>query len=128
VEDLIAYKGEAEPGAIGLAWLSSAGTSTIPGIAYAYQPQPLVSVGAPRLCSASCRFRSDAEYDAITAAATPIHASQRSAFLQRLADELTRHPIIGEGLVFRVAAELQRKFLVEARAAAQGEAERKRAG
>jgi hypothetical protein len=45
----------------------------------------------------------------------PIHPLQRSAFLQSLAKELELHPIVGPGLVHRLAAELQRRFVVQAR-------------
>jgi hypothetical protein len=58
---------------------------------------------------------SDAEYDAVQAAAAPIYPLQRSAFLQALAKELELHPIVGPGLVHRLAAELQRRFVVQAR-------------
>jgi hypothetical protein len=57
---------------------------------------------------------SDDEYAAVQAAAAPIHPLQRSAFLKALADELGRHPVVGPGLVHRLAAELQRRFGVEA--------------
>lgn len=49
---------------------------------------------------------SDTEYDAVQAAAAPIHRLQRDAFLKALAAELERHPVIGPGLVHRVAAEI----------------------
>jgi hypothetical protein len=42
--------------------------------------------------------------------AAPIHPLQRDAFLKALAVELERHPVIGPGVVFRCAAELQRRF------------------
>ena len=58
---------------------------------------------------------SDIEYDAIQAAAAPIHPQQRDAFLKALAVELERHPVIGPGLVHRCAADLQRTFLVTGR-------------
>jgi hypothetical protein len=57
----------------------------------------------------------DAEYDAVQAAAAPIHPLERGAFLQALAEELERHPLVGPGLVFRLAATLQRRYVVEAR-------------
>jgi hypothetical protein len=57
---------------------------------------------------------SDAEYNAVQAAAAPIHPLQRGAFLQALAAELEKHPVVGPGLVHRLAADLQRQFGVEA--------------
>ena len=38
---------------------------------------------------------SDAEYNAVQAAAAPIHPLQRGAFLQALAAELEKHPVVG---------------------------------
>jgi hypothetical protein len=35
-----------------------------------------------------------------------------------LAKELERHPVVGRGLVHRLAADLQRQFVVQARAEA----------
>lgn len=55
----------------------------------------------------------DDEYRAVEAAAAPIHPRQRDAFLKALAEELERHPVVGPGLVHRLAAELQRRFGVE---------------
>jgi hypothetical protein len=57
---------------------------------------------------------SDAEFDAVQAAAAPIHPLQRDAFLRALAVELERHPVIGPGVVFRAAATLQKTFVVAA--------------
>jgi hypothetical protein len=57
---------------------------------------------------------SDDEYSAVQAAAAPIHPLQRDAFLKALADELGRHPVVGPGLVHRLAADLQRRYVVEA--------------
>jgi hypothetical protein len=51
---------------------------------------------------------SDDEYNAVQAAAAPIHPRQRDAFLKALAEELTLHPVVGPGLVLRLAADLQR--------------------
>jgi hypothetical protein len=56
----------------------------------------------------------DDEYNAVQAAAAPIHPLQRDAFLKALAAELERHPVIGPGLVHRCAADLQRTFGVVA--------------
>ena len=46
----------------------------------------------------------DDEYNAVQAAAAPIHPLQRDAFLKALAVELERHPVVGPGLVHCVAA------------------------
>ena len=43
-----------------------------------------------------------------------IPSLQRDAFLQALAEELEKHPVVGPGLVHRLAADLQRRFGVEA--------------
>jgi hypothetical protein len=53
-------------------------------------------------------------YLAIQRAAAPITLSERPRFLQELAAELERHPVIGPGLVHRCVRELQKKFAVEA--------------
>jgi hypothetical protein len=55
----------------------------------------------------------DDEYNAVQAAAAPIHPLQRGAFLTALAEELEKHPVIGPGVVFRAASQLQRRFNVE---------------
>jgi hypothetical protein len=57
---------------------------------------------------------SDDEYFAVLQAAGPIHPLQRGAFLIALAEELERHPVVGPSLVHRCAADLQRRFTVEA--------------
>lgn len=56
----------------------------------------------------------DDEYSALQAAAQPIHPLQRGAFLRALATELEKHPVVGPGVVHRCAADLQRRFGVEA--------------
>lgn len=58
---------------------------------------------------------SDDEYNAVQAAAAPIHPLQRGAFPKALAEELEHHPVVGPGLVHRLAADLQRRYVVEAR-------------
>jgi hypothetical protein len=65
----------------------------------------------------------DDEYRAVQAAAAPVHPLQRSAFLKALADELERHPVVGPGLVHRLAADLQKRFGVEAHAETSHSAE-----
>jgi hypothetical protein len=57
---------------------------------------------------------SDDEYNAVRAAAAPIHPLQRDAFLKALAVELERHPVVGPGVVHRAAAALQKTFVVAA--------------
>jgi hypothetical protein len=57
---------------------------------------------------------SDDEFAAVQAAAAPIHPMQRGAFLEALATELKKDPVVGPGLVHRLAAELQRRYGVEA--------------
>jgi hypothetical protein len=57
---------------------------------------------------------SDDEYNAVQAAAAPIHPLQRDAFLKALAVELERHPVVGPGVVHRCAAALQKTFVVAA--------------
>jgi hypothetical protein len=57
---------------------------------------------------------SDDEYNAVRAAAAPIHPLQRDAFLKALAVELERHPVVGPGVVHRAAAVLQKTFVVAA--------------
>jgi hypothetical protein len=54
-------------------------------------------------------------------AAGPIHPLQRGAFLQALAVELERHPVVGPGLVHRCAAALQKTFVVAAHSEASAE-------
>jgi hypothetical protein len=43
--------------------------------------------------------------------AEPLQPIDRSAFLRDVAEQLGRHEVLGEGLVARVAAELQRRYL-----------------
>jgi hypothetical protein len=57
----------------------------------------------------------DDEYNAVMQAAAPIHPLQRDGFLKALAAELERQPVVSPGLVHRCVAELQRKFVVQAR-------------
>jgi hypothetical protein len=55
---------------------------------------------------------SDDEYAAVQAAAAPIHPQQRDAFLKALAIEVERHPVVGPGLVHRLAADVQRRYVI----------------
>ena len=57
---------------------------------------------------------SEDEYNAVQAAAAPIHPLQRDAFLKALAEELERHPVVEPGVVHRCAAALQKTFVVAA--------------
>ncbi|MBV9908333.1 MAG: hypothetical protein JOY52_12320 [Hyphomicrobiales bacterium] len=62
------------------------------------------------------------EFAIVMSAAAPILPGQRPDFLAALADELGRHETRGPGLVHRLAADLQRKFVISAQSvASQGE-------
>jgi hypothetical protein len=52
----------------------------------------------------------DSELDAVMAAARPIAVGRRDAFLQRVASALQGYGEIGPGVVYRVAAQVQRAF------------------
>lgn len=70
---------------------------------------------------------SDDEYATVMRAAGPIHPNERDLFLQALAEEIARHPVTGAGLIHRLASDLQRRFVVQARSDAEthrGEAHR----
>jgi hypothetical protein len=54
----------------------------------------------------------------VMAAAALIALAERNRFLIELADELGPHSVIGPGVVHRCAAELQRRYTVEARSMA----------
>jgi hypothetical protein len=51
----------------------------------------------------------------IERAAAPINPQERSRFFGEMAAELEKHPTLGEGVVYRACANLQRVFPVEAR-------------
>ena len=53
---------------------------------------------------------SDSELDAVMAAARPLAVQCRDAFLQRVASALHGYGEIGPGVVYRVAAQVQREF------------------
>ena len=55
---------------------------------------------------------SDDELSAVQRAAAPVHPMQRGDFLKALATELERHPVVGPGLVHRLAADLQRRYVI----------------
>jgi hypothetical protein len=54
---------------------------------------------------------SDVELKAVLAAARPLARYQRDAFLQMVADELARSGQVGPGVVYRICAVVQRRFL-----------------
>ena len=54
---------------------------------------------------------SDAQMDAILAASHSLPPDRRSGFLQDVAREISRHPILGDGLLHRVIMEVQRRHL-----------------
>jgi hypothetical protein len=60
---------------------------------------------------------SDEEMQAVLAAVAPIAFGERDRFLRELADELAQYPRgeIGVGLVHRLARQLQRGFVLQAR-------------
>jgi hypothetical protein len=51
--------------------------------------------------------------------AGPIHPLRRDDFLRTLAAELRCHPVVGPRLVHRLAADLQRCYVVEVRKEAE---------
>jgi hypothetical protein len=53
---------------------------------------------------------SDAELDAVMAAARPIAVDRRDEFLRAVAEKLTAVPMVGPGVVHRVVQEMQRQF------------------
>jgi hypothetical protein len=55
---------------------------------------------------------SDAELSAVQRAAAPVHPRQRDAFLKALASELEQHPVVGPGLVHRLAGDVQRRYVI----------------
>ena len=56
---------------------------------------------------------SDSELDAVMAAARPIDRDQRDAFMQAVAAELRKAGgAVGPGVVHRICAELQRRFIL----------------
>ena len=51
----------------------------------------------------------DSEMDAVMAAAQPLEVNARVAFLQEVAEALGRLPHLGDGIVHRVVADVQRR-------------------
>jgi hypothetical protein len=47
----------------------------------------------------------------ILSLARPLQRQQREEFLARLNAELANLPVVGDGMLYRLAAELQREFL-----------------
>jgi hypothetical protein len=54
---------------------------------------------------------SDNELDAVMNACRPLPVERRDEFLQSLADALKNCPLVGPGVVHRVVAEQQRRFI-----------------
>ncbi|MBV8110698.1 MAG: hypothetical protein JO012_13150 [Hyphomicrobiales bacterium] len=54
-------------------------------------------------------------FAAIERAAAPINSRERPRFFEAMAVELEKHPTLGEGVVYRACANLQRTFSCEAR-------------
>jgi hypothetical protein len=52
----------------------------------------------------------DAELDIVFAAARPLELAARDSFLKAIADRLATIPERGDGIVHRIAAEVQRDF------------------
>jgi hypothetical protein len=52
----------------------------------------------------------DAQLDTIRRAAWPLAPADRSAFLEAVAQALQQEQTIGDGVVYRVAMQVQRKF------------------
>ena len=52
---------------------------------------------------------SDQQMSAIWAAAMPLDVKARGAFLEDVAREISRHPILGDGLLHRVIMQVQRR-------------------
>ena len=59
-----------------------------------------------------------AQIDIVYAVAEPIEPAQRERFFAVVASELALYPVLGEGLIYRVAAETQSRFDVPARISA----------
>jgi hypothetical protein len=55
----------------------------------------------------------DEEMTAVMQAAGPIHPRQRDDFMRTLSAELERYSVVGPGLVHRLAADLQRKYVID---------------
>jgi hypothetical protein len=53
---------------------------------------------------------SDDQMDAVMRAAAPLHPVDRGPFLERIAQRLRGVEMIGDGLVARIAREVQREF------------------
>jgi hypothetical protein len=81
---------------------------------YLSTPSPLELQHAWRHRAPMPLALTDAEYSAVLQAAGPINPALRDAFLQALATELEKYPVVGPGVVFRCAAELQKRFGVTA--------------
>jgi hypothetical protein len=51
----------------------------------------------------------DEQANAVFAAAHPLQPNRRSAFLEEVAREISRHPILGNGLLHRLIVQIQKK-------------------
>jgi hypothetical protein len=51
----------------------------------------------------------DEQANAVFAAAHPLPPHRRSAFLEEVAREISRHPILGDGLLYRLIVQIQKK-------------------
>ncbi len=54
---------------------------------------------------------SDDEMAAVTQAAAPIDPRLRDAFLIDVANQLSKHPQLGPGIVSRIVAQIQHQYL-----------------
>jgi hypothetical protein len=69
---------------------------------------------------------SDEQMSAIWAAAMPLDVKARGAFLEEIALEISRHPILGDGLLHRVIMQVQRKHFSPPQFASDAGASRSR--
>jgi hypothetical protein len=74
---------------------------------------------------------SDEQLLAISAAARPLTPDARAAFFEEVAQEISRHPVLGDGLLYRTIMQVQRRHYdppIESRGrpAAKGPAPRAR--
>jgi hypothetical protein len=53
----------------------------------------------------------DEQLALVMAAAKPLHPNDRAAYLRRVSELLSAHPVLGDGLVARVVRGAQREFM-----------------
>jgi hypothetical protein len=70
----------------------------------------------------------DSELDIVMTAAAPLDPISRRSFLEVMAVELARHETFGDGVVFRVAREAQRRFFSPPLEAEAGHGRRRKVG